>query len=234
MISCSKRYRFEFQRWGKDWQGKKYFKVEVTECNDMSEVTECIEMTNELYGDIVYPDAIAKYNHNFKKKTTDSWKRSKYNEDDWIYDDNHFFWGYAVFDYQNENIIAEGGLGFESCEHPMKSLSLKDTYFRKPGEIPDGYKWEWGEYDGWLQFRWGDGENAIEKVRARKLKEEENRKKREEQKRLKALEEANFEEATTEEISEHIVNNVIDELQEEYDMIADKELVKYNMDKYGW
>jgi hypothetical protein len=32
----------------------------------------------------------------------------------------------------------------------------------KEGEIPSGYKWDDGEYEGWLQFRWGNGKNSVE------------------------------------------------------------------------
>ena len=35
--------------------------------------------------------------------------------------------------------------------------------FRGKDEIPEDYKWDIGEYEGWLQFRWGNGLNAIEK-----------------------------------------------------------------------
>jgi len=38
---------------------------------------------------------------------------------------------------------------------------VKDVLFRKPGEIPADYKWDEGEYEGWLIYRWGDGSNAI-------------------------------------------------------------------------
>ena len=41
-------------------------------------------------------------------------------------------------------------------------LSDLDFFFRGPSEIPENYKWDTGEYEGWLQFRWGDGKNAIE------------------------------------------------------------------------
>lgn len=39
---------------------------------------------------------------------------------------------------------------------------MKDIFFRKENEIPKDYKWDIGEYEGWLQFRWGDGKNAID------------------------------------------------------------------------
>ena len=61
-----------------------------------------------------------------------------------------------------------------------KDLKLLDTLFRKPGEIPEDYKWDNGEYEGWLQFRWGNGLNAIEKEDEINLKKkEESRKNRE-------------------------------------------------------
>lgn len=40
-------------------------------------------------------------------------------------------------------------------------LSKLDFFFRGPYEVPEDYKWDTGEYEGWLQFRWGDGKNAI-------------------------------------------------------------------------
>lgn len=42
-------------------------------------------------------------------------------------------------------------------------LEELDFFFRGPSEVPEDYKWDTGEYEGWLQFRWGDGKNAIEK-----------------------------------------------------------------------
>lgn len=42
-------------------------------------------------------------------------------------------------------------------------LNELDFFFRGPNEVPPDYKWDDGEYDGWLQFRWGDGKNAISK-----------------------------------------------------------------------
>lgn len=35
-------------------------------------------------------------------------------------------------------------------------------FFRKDNEIPKDYKWDKGEYEGWLQYRWGDGKNVID------------------------------------------------------------------------
>jgi hypothetical protein len=41
------------------------------------------------------------------------------------------------------------------------SLRMLDEYFRGDDEIPKGYVFDYGEYEGWLQFRWGDGKNAV-------------------------------------------------------------------------
>lgn len=45
--------------------------------------------------------------------------------------------------------------------NPTNKLAKLDFFFRGPYEVPEDYKWDTGEYEGWLQFRWGDGKNAI-------------------------------------------------------------------------
>ena len=47
--------------------------------------------------------------------------------------------------------------------HFEDKLEKMDFFFRGPDEVPKDYKWDEGEYKGWLQFRWGDGKNAIPK-----------------------------------------------------------------------
>ena len=71
----------------------------------------------------------------------------------------------------------QGGVGLHDFWNPMKSLAILDRYFRKEGEVPKDYVWDINEYEGWLRFRWGDGENAIDKVKARRAKEDELKKK---------------------------------------------------------
>lgn len=72
-------------------------------------------------------------------------------------------WGYVMLDFENERIIGWSKNG-EICKFRKYSntLSLKDDFFRKENEIPKNYKWDNGEYEGWLQYRWGDGKNAID------------------------------------------------------------------------
>lgn len=43
----------------------------------------------------------------------------------------------------------------------LDSPRVRDILFRREDEVPKNYKWDDGEYEGWLRFRWGDGKNAI-------------------------------------------------------------------------
>lgn len=71
-------------------------------------------------------------------------------------------WGYVVLDTQKEKVIK---WSITKCIVGVNSktskLYLMDYLFRKDDEIPKDYKWDDGEYKGWLQYRWGDGKNAI-------------------------------------------------------------------------
>ena len=168
----SKRYRVELHIWGKNWNGKDYFKTDITKFDDIKEVEDFVKLIDEIYSGITRPDVNESYK--YRKKAP---KYCKSNEENYIYDENHFWWGYAVLDYKNEKVIMQGGVGLYDFWNPMKSLAILDRYFRKEGEVPKDYVWDINEYEGWLRFRWGDGENAIDKVKARRAKEDELKKK---------------------------------------------------------
>ena len=168
----NKRYRVELQIWGKNWNGKDYFKTDITKFDYIKEVEDFVKLIDEIYSDIIRPDVNESYK--YRKKAP---KYCKSNEENYIYDENHFWWGYAVLDYKNEKVIMQGGVGLYDFWNPMKSLAILDRYFIKEGEVPKDYVWDINEYEGWLRFRWGDGENAIEKVKARRAKEDELKKK---------------------------------------------------------
>lgn len=168
----NKRYRVELQIWGKNWDGKEYFKTDITKFDDIKEVEDFVKLIDEIYSDIIRPDVNESYK--YRKKAP---KYCKSNKENYIYDENHFWWGYAVLDYKNEKVIMQGGVGLYDFWNPMKSLAILDRYFRKEGEVPKDYVWDINEYEGWLRFRWGDGENAIDKVKARRAKEDELKKK---------------------------------------------------------
>ena len=64
-----------------------------------------------------------------------------------------------------------------SFDKKTNRLYIKDYVFRGENEIPKNYHWDDGEYEGWLQFRWGDGKNAIDYVeptKTEKPKEQED------------------------------------------------------------
>ena len=69
-------------------------------------------------------------------------------------------WGWLLGDRETMNMVWGGEKLYEYDNRTDKRV-LKDILFRGPDEIPAGYKWDDGEYEGWLQFRWGDGKNAI-------------------------------------------------------------------------
>lgn len=91
--------------------------------------------------------------------------------------DNKSWWGYIVLDFELKQIIRVGGYGFMTetsfsitNQKSVKGIfkmkganipEIRDYFFRDVDIVPDDYKWDTGEYKGWLQFRWGDGKNAI-------------------------------------------------------------------------
>lgn len=185
----NKRYRVELQTWGKNWDGKEYFKTDITKFDDIKEVEDFVKFIDEIYSDIIRPDVNEYYK--YRKKAP---KHCKSNEENYIYDENHFWWGYAVLDYKNEKVIMQGGVGLYDFWNPMKSLAILDRYFRKEGEVPKDYVWDINEYEGWLRFRWGDGENAIDKVKARRAKEDELKKKAKKQEKQEDWEDFEYDE----------------------------------------
>lgn len=76
-------------------------------------------------------------------------------------------WGYMVLDFEKSKVLKIGGDGIDTYRKTNTrnkiSLKLLDELFRRDDEIPKNYVFDYGEYDGWLQFRWGDGKNAIKK-----------------------------------------------------------------------
>lgn len=90
---------------------------------------------------------------------------------------NERAWGWVLGDTESCTVIKWGGIGMYNISKKDSTLRVKDYLFRGKDEIPKDYKWDDGEYEGWLQFRWGDGKNAIdyvEKPSPEKVKKEEN------------------------------------------------------------
>jgi len=144
----SKRYAVIFNKW------TLYKNIEnVTEFDTMEEANEEIKLLEEMYADTPKPEH--RWNCNNLKGTvvTDyHWNAPSWGE---------AFWGYILVDFQEEKIITWGHDELRTYKKWTDIRKLKDWLFRGENEIPKDYKWSAGEYDGWLQFRWGNGLNAI-------------------------------------------------------------------------
>ena len=142
----------------------------------------------------------------------------------WDYSDNRSWWGYIVLDMQECKAIKVGGYGFnctnykcyDSCRTINTDKAERDYFFRDTEVCPDEYEWKQGEYKGWLQFKWGDGKNAIGYVEPPKPKKKEVEK-------IDPYEDYELE-------SEFVAEMI----EDKYDSIIEKETQKRLMDKYGW
>ena len=91
-------------------------------------------------------------------------------------------WGYVIADTERNEVIKWGGHCLRDIKQSyngtrymchqltnknndkINKLIIKDYLFRGKDEIPQNYRWDNGEYEGWLQFRWCDGKNSIDYV----------------------------------------------------------------------
>lgn len=138
------------------WDNKKCSKS-ITQYDTIEEVKEEYMFINELYANTPRPQRIPKeiiYRGRYHKK--------EYNIS---YEDGARFWGYIIIDYDKNEIIKIHNDGLLDFEGRTITLRMKDFYLRKPGEIPEDYNFECdAEYEGWLQYRWGNRMNAVDYV----------------------------------------------------------------------
>jgi len=85
----------------------------------------------------------------------------------WDYNNGKSWWGYLVLDMKECKAIRVGGFGLfikrgfdtyrciSSCKDVNNYARLRDFFFRDTNICPDDYDWQNGEYDGWLQYKWG-------------------------------------------------------------------------------
>ena len=123
-----------------------------------SEVEDAIILYNDVYQSTPQPTVIEEY----KDKYGDYIPRH------YLFEGDSKFWGYAILDFQECKILKIYGDLKNNYPWNLKNkksydyLELLDRLFRRPNEIPENYKWDGNEeYLGWLQFRWGNGLNAI-------------------------------------------------------------------------
>lgn len=137
-----------------------------TEFDTLDEALDEAKELNKLYSNT--PKPIKVYNKNGKHKDGIGWRYDRY---DWDFSNNKHFWGYVVLDMINSKFIKiVNGLNNKICTvSKTPDLYDYDVFFRGEDEIPTDYQWDArGEYDGWLQFRWGDGKNAIDYIEPKK------------------------------------------------------------------
>ena len=176
MKKHTKRFMVIFSMWGKSLSARdmmglfnlKEYTHSETEFDTESEWKEEVGLIEEVYADTPKPYKVEK-------------EGSKYHEKIWQFEINSRFWGYLVLDFAKERIVKVGGdgiykynqSGIGSCRSELISLRMLDELFRGEDEIPKDYVFDTGEYEGWLQYRWGDGKNAItrdnKKVRTKKV-----------------------------------------------------------------
>lgn len=149
-----KRYVLIFDKYRGVGEGKY---VTINEYDTLEEVKEEKELINEFYKNTPKPKQIKNRSFGFE----------------YDYSGGAYFWGYIILDIKANKIIDVGNdginveRGYYHYRIKSKNLNsnLKDFFFRKDNEIPENYKWDgdW-EFNGWLQFRWGDKKNAINYV----------------------------------------------------------------------
>lgn len=177
---------------------------------------ECKEL-NKMYSTHKVPTVL-------EKKWNGVYPRKRHLTTVWDYSDNRSWWGYIVLDMQECKAIKVGGYGFnctnykcyDSCRTINTDKAERDYFFRDPEVCPDEYEWKQGEYKGWLQFKWGDGKNAIGYVEPPKPKKKEVEK-------IDPYEDYELE-------SEFVAEMI----EDKYDSIIEKETQKRLMNKYGW
>lgn len=145
----TKRYMVIFEKWG-----RVEFHEDKTEYDTLAEAMEETQLLEEFYADTPSPKKLSRYNWRTGRNTY-------YHEWDEPYLDE-YLWGYVILDFEEERVVKWGHdqLKFVSKNEDIRKV--KDRFFRKEGEVPEGYKWDDGEYEGWLQFRWGNGRNSVE------------------------------------------------------------------------
>ena len=150
----------------KDWKRNNSFilESEKAEFDSLDEAKEYIQIFTDLCSTYERPEKEPKVRYSSQERG-------------YIFDSpNKRLYGYLLGDRETKKLT----WGFDKLYHhtnKSNTLELYDILFRGPDEIPKDYEWDIGEYEGWLQYRWGDGKNAIDYVelaKPEKPKEQDN------------------------------------------------------------
>ena len=134
----------------------------IQQINDYATLEEALEeakLINIYYADTPKPIRV--------KDHYQSWSSRSCNKPIYSYSNGGKFWGFIVLDYNKNEIVKIGHDGLKGFGKKI-TLEMKDYFLRNANEIPENYQFDIGEYDGWLQYRWGDGKNAVNYVEPKK------------------------------------------------------------------
>ena len=187
VIKHTKRFFLRFYTWtyeypygvrnSKNGVGRVKVKQFDEEADTLEEILEIKNGYLELYSDVKEPEFVGDYwIHKVTGKKIKSLSYAeraneeyyKYIWPEYLFADDMYFRGFAIIDFGDEKILEVSksvSRDIDFWRQPLtssNSLSIKDQLFRGDDEIPKDYKWDDGEYAGWLQYRWGNGLNAIE------------------------------------------------------------------------
>lgn len=222
LIKHSKRFVLRFYTWWDEYLDKNYYSkkshkhISDEEFDTKSDLYDAANLYEEIYKDTPRPLLVGEH---YVHKTTGGAKKQlswRDNEKDYKHIPEHLdyfngsakYWGYVLIDFEEEKILGVFHDKSQTWKNWKTDLRLRDRLFRGSNEIPDDYKWDDGEYEGWLQYRWGNGLNAIEiedKLNAEKL----NKKKSKSANKTKNTE---------------LISDEIEDMEDKFDKLAEKEL----------
>jgi len=164
-IKPEHRYYIIFSKWKNVID---YKALSITGYDNLNDALEEVKLLNEVYNNVPIPQKIFSKNGSYYTNS----KYKQINRYDWDFSNGSYFWGYALLDLENCEFIKISnngvhiGYGIPHKINRKKDLEVYDYFFRKENEVPKDYEWHrhGAEYKGWLQFRWGDGKNAIDYV----------------------------------------------------------------------
>lgn len=134
-----------------------YFEKEKAEFDSLDELKDFIWLFEEYCSTLTLPSNIK---DNRKK---DHWWQK--------WGENERLWGYLWGDRETRK-LTWGGYKLKEYNPGTDKRLLLDMLFRTTEDVPEDYKWDDGEYEGWLQFKWGDGKNAVGYIEPNKPKKE--------------------------------------------------------------
>lgn len=171
-VKPTKRYRMIFSIWGH------IISDSISDFDSIEELEEEKKLIKKYYSSTPRPEKV------YKGEKTYRYDKRKY---EISYENGGCYWGYVSLDYQDKKVLEiynDGcriyhtsvnkrqryfGADFEEVTTKIPYVidkktdrrRIMDLFFRTEDDVPVDYEWDDGEYEGWLQFKWGDGKNAI-------------------------------------------------------------------------